>query len=314
MAKILITGVGGFVGQHLAQESFKQGHEVHGISHSGELPNSLSGIVKDHNVCNLADYSAVKKLDLTSYSAIVNLAGLANVGESFKNPELYMKTNVSVLTNICKVALEQRSSCRIVGISTGAVYESAQTMPLREGSKTVLNGSPYAKSKLAMEDGALEFTEKGVDCVIARPFNHIGPGQQAGFLMFDLCRQLLESTTSESISVGTMSSKRDYTDVRDVARAYILLATTNKNDLSSNIYNICSGTARTGYSLLEELQKHIPGTEHIKIEVNPNLVRPNDPPVLVGSHDLITKDTHWQPSIAFEQTVEDIVQSVKKSN
>src|SRR5690606_38366342 len=112
---------------------------------------------------------------------------------------------------------------RIVAISTGAVYDPHQPMPLHEESRLVdrETGSPYALSKIAMERAMEKFVASGLDIVIARPFNHIGPGQLNGFIVPDLTSQVIES---DAIKVGDLTTKRDYTDVRDVVKAYAKLA------------------------------------------------------------------------------------------
>ncbi len=306
MAKILVTGVNGFVGQHLALELKVNGHEVVGLGHSGPADPSIADVLTAYYRCDLTNHEEVALLELKGIDAVINLAGLANPGNSFKNPQHYMKVNVEVFTNLANSFITQNASARIIAISTGAAYDPQQPMPLDENSKTTNKGSPYAMSKLAMEDAAQGFRAKGLDCLIARPFNHIGPGQEPGFLVPDLYAKILGARNkAEPIRVGKLETKRDYTDVRDVVKAYAALALAPT--LEHGIYNVCSGVSRTGMSILELLLETTGQKGQLEVEIDESLVRPNDPPDLRGSYERLSQELGWQPTIQFEQTVRDFV-------
>ena len=177
-------------------------------------------------------------------------------------------------------------------------------MPLNEGSETSDKTSPYAKSKLAMEKAVLGYRSHGLDVIVARPFNHIGPGQGPGFLLPDLAAQLMAGSV---VQVGDLSTSRDYTDVRDVVRAYLDLATTKK--LSSDIYNICSGKPIKGSKILTMLATEMKKGQY-KTVVDRARIRPDDPNKIFGSYELIKKDTGWKPTIKLEQTIADFVNSL----
>src|SRR5690606_25202467 len=127
--------------------------------------------------------------------AVINLAGLAQVGASFGKEELYNRINVEVHTVLVKRLESLGSSARVVAIITGAVYDNHQAMPLNEGSTLTTVGAPYTLSKIAMEQALQPFMDGGMDIVIVRPFNHVGPGQRGGFLVPDLSEQLLAGPT-----------------------------------------------------------------------------------------------------------------------
>jgi len=305
---ILVTGINGFVGKHLVRSFVQASHEVDGLTLDGTLAPELRGLVKHVLRCDLTNKSAVDTLDLTPYQAIVNLAGLANVGKSFDEPELYMRVNVDVLRYIGEKALAQKPSIRLIAISTGAVYDSNQPMPLDEDSRLASGTSPYAKSKLAMEEAVQQLQQVGLDCVVARPFNHIGPGQSPGFILPDLYEGLQSAlVVKKQLKVGNLKTRRDYTDVRDVVNAYMLLTTAPKTSLHYIIYNVCSGIPRTGEEILSELQNNILGSQNVEISIDQSRIRPNDPAELKGSSERLRADTGWQPNIPFSKTIADFV-------
>ena len=304
MSRVLITGVNGFVGHHLAHELSAQGYEVVGVGRESAPATGLGSILKEYVPCDLTKSEDVSRLPFSELDAVINLAGLAAVGQSFDNPKLYMDVNVAVLSVMCdqieKLGLK---NLRVVAISSGAVYASSQEMPLTESSKTDADSSPYSASKLAMETYAKEFKKKGYDCVIARPFNHIGPGQLGGFLLPDLYEKL-QLSPDGVLRVGNLQTERDYTDVRDVAKAYIALATSEK--LTHDTYNVCTGRAISGERLLKTLADASHKTD-VKVVVDDKLFRPSDSPILFGDNSRLKEDTEWSPAIPLEQSVADFV-------
>ncbi|HSX53098.1 MAG TPA: NAD-dependent epimerase/dehydratase family protein [Patescibacteria group bacterium] len=311
MHHVLVTGINGFVGGHVTRTLDKLGCSVSGITYKGTVSEDISGLLENTFSCDLSDSDQVAKLNLAPYDAIINLAGLAQMGMSFQEPELFMHINVSVISNLCDQLVKQRLSPRVIVISSGAIYESNQPMPLKESSSLVKEGSPYSKSKIAMEKVTEKFRKNGLpQCIVARPFNHVGPGQKQGFIVPDLYQKLLQAVQDgTSIEVGNLTTRRDYTDVRDVARAYSLLALSDISSLGSPIYNVCSGVSRSGEDILHELKKHVPGSDKVEIKTDPKLVRPNDPKELIGDNTLLVRDTNWHPEIPLEQTIADFVTS-----
>jgi GDP-4-dehydro-6-deoxy-D-mannose reductase len=308
MEKVLVTGVNGFVGGHLVNELLAQGFEVIGVGREEQLGGELADKVSIYYSCDLADYESVKKLPLTDVKAVINLAGLAAVGPSFDNPELYMRINTAVLDTVCRAAIEQgANNIRILSISSGAIYSSGQTLPLTEDSRTAPESSPYAASKIAMEELSLKYRDEGLDCIVARPFNHIGPGQMEGFLLPDLYKKVTESeATAQPLLVGNLTTKRDYTDVRDVAKAYVKLI--SSQELNHGIYNVCTGKSVSGEEILAKLLAELKLTD-IQPQVDESLFRPSDTPELYGDNSRLKNDTGWDPQIPIEQTIKDFVAS-----
>lgn len=307
MSRIMVTGINGFVGQHLAKELAEKGHQVIGSGQSGPPAENIEGHLADYFICELTDKNAVHSMPLDKVDTIINLAGLASVGPSFKNPKLYMNINTSVLSNVCQEIVNRNLHIRVLAISTGAVYDSHQPMPLTEESKTIGTGSPYAKSKLEMEAVAKKFRKEGLDCIIARPFNHIGPGQGLGFLLADLASQLVHG--NHKLRAGNLNTKRDYTDVRDVVRSYELLAT--KQNLEYDIYNICSGKSHSGKEMFEAIKKEL-SLKDVELSVDEAKIRPSDAIDIYGSNKRLHQDTGWNQEITFEQTVHEYITWLKQ--
>jgi GDP-4-dehydro-6-deoxy-D-mannose reductase len=195
----------------------------------------------------------------------------------------------------------------VLVISSGAIYNPKQDLPLSEDSKTLAT-SPYVISKLLTEDLCEYYSLLGLDIIVARPFNHIGPGQRTGFLVPDLVEQVgLAIKDRTSVKVGNLKTKRDYTDVRDVVKAYEILATSNH--LNHNLYNICSGKSTSGEEILQNIIKELEETTNLVIEIDESKIRKNDAKDIYGDYSRLKTDTGWEPTIPLSKTIKDIVSS-----
>lgn len=312
MTTVLVTGINGFVGHHVARELHSRKINILGVGNQSELAGNLQNMVHEYIGLDLTDPDEVAKLKLSGIDAIINLAGFAKVGESRGQGELYNRVNVGVHTVLYEECLRQAAKPRIIAISTGAVYDPNQPMPITEESALIANDktNEYVISKKLAEQAVSDFNEKGLHCIIARPFNHTGPGQLPGFLLPDLYEQVKQSqATGKPLQVGNLETKRDFTDVRDVAKAYVDLALCRETDLKHTIYNICSGNSTQGSRILQLLAEAC-GVKNLQTEVDPLKLRKNDVMDIYGSHERLTTDTGWQPSISIEQTVADFVANV----
>jgi len=308
--KILITGCNGFVGTHLATAAKQQGYTVLGVgTESIELANKNPNIDEYYSL-DLTDYAALQTINISDVDAVINLAGLASVGASFSNPELYQTVNVGIADNVSRLIAENENTTRHIYVSSGNIYDPDQPLPITEESRLVSDGSPYATSKIAAEKAVLEYRSQGQDAIIVRPFNHLGPGQNTGFLIPDLFAKISVALAGDrKVTTGNLKTRRDYTDVRDVVKAYLLLATTPTEKLTSSVYNVCSGVSRSGEDILGIMQKYIPSSNEVLFSNDPSLSRSSDPLELVGSYSLLSKDTGWKPEIELEKTIEDFVKA-----
>jgi GDP-4-dehydro-6-deoxy-D-mannose reductase len=294
---ILVTGSNGFVGTHLSLELSNHGYRVIGVDRNGDKATA------NYRSVDLTKSSDVQKIDFKEIDAVIHLAGLAAVGPSFDEPMKYITTNIGIEVNLFEAALQQNTKPKFLIISSGALYDTSAKLPLTEKSK-VLPSSPYSVSKLGQEQVGLYYQTRGFECVIARPFNHIGPGQGLGFLLPDLAKQIadIEKDNGGVVLVGNLESSRDYTDVRDIVRAYRLLLEKGK---SGEIYNICSGAAVSGNEILTNLVSLT--NSKVIIKKDPERLRPSDTPILFGSNAKIYKDTGWKPEIKLAKTLSDVM-------
>ena len=314
--KVLVTGVNGFVGHHVADQLHKMGISVLGASNQPHIQEDLSGVVDEYISCDLTDPDSVAKIDLNGVDAIINLAGFAKVGDSIGQGELYNKVNIGVHTVLYQECLNQGVSPRIIAVSTGAVYDPLQPLPITEESKLADDDktNEYTISKKLMEKAVAEFDSQGLDPIIVRPFNHTGPGQLPGFLIPDLGEQIEDSAKEgKPLLVGNLETKRDYTDVRDVAEAYVELATCDRSKLKHRIYNICSGKSVAGTEILRLLAESF-GYENVETEIDQKRIRANEIMDIYGSRDRITQDTGWEPKIPIEQMIKDYADWKKTSS
>ena len=203
--------------------------------------------------------------------------------------------------NLYEACLAAGVKPKMLIISSGNIYDAKSTMPLTETSP-VKPSSPYAESKIQQEEAGILYAKQGFETVIARPFNHIGPGQREGFIVADLAKQIAEAEQSGAteIKVGNLAAKRDFTDVRDIVKGYVLLM---EKGVSGEIYNICTGRSLSGHQILEGLLRN--STSKLTPVQDPAKMRPADVADIYGDNSKISKHTGWQPQIRLEQTLAD---------
>jgi GDP-4-dehydro-6-deoxy-D-mannose reductase len=302
MKKVLVTGANGFVGQHLVKELSENGMTVVGVG--GQTgATEKSPFISEYMVMDLSDAAAVRKIDFKDVDGVIHLAGLAAVGPSFDDPLGYITTNIGIEINLFEAALAQNVIPKFLIISSGNLYDSKSPLPLTEKS-AVFPGSPYAVSKIGQEQMALHYGLRGFECIIARPFNHIGPGQNPGFLVPDIAQQIVgcEQGEQSEVLVGNLSAQRDYTDVRDIARAYRLLL---EKGVGGEIYNICSGKPVSGNDIVSGLM--VAADSHAPLKEDPDKMRPADNPVVYGDSGKLSAATGWKPEIPLETTLADVI-------
>ncbi len=304
---IIVTGVNGFVGQHLARNLFEHGHKVIGIGLDTAVHPALRTFVAEYIPCDLTDETAVHQIrdHLAQADAIINLAGLAttNNDASLTDKVLFINTSVHELLHQALADLGSRT--RIIAVSTGLVYQIGQTLPLEETSRLqpdIESTNAYVRSKLRVEKCAEDYRNKGLNIILVRPFNHTGPGQGPGFFVPDQIakiKQAIQQKTHLSLD-ESFDFWRDFTDVRDVVNAYRLLASVPEEQLSAKVYNIASGVAVFGRDLFRMIASALDFTEF-----DLTVSRESSSPNIYGSHDLLTKDTAWQPTFSLKDTIQD---------
>lgn len=237
--------------------------------------------------------------------AVIHLAARASVAESWEHPVDVLQSNLVTSLNLLEAVRTESADARVVVVTSGEVYGPPTRLPVDEDA-ALRPQNPYATSKAAVDLLAAMYADAhGMAVLRARAFNHAGPGQSDAYVVSSLCRQvaagLRRGARPIRIVTGNPDTRRDFTDVRDVARAYRLLAETGE----PGPYNVCSGRTASVRDLLDLL---VAGTgaelEHV---VDPDLVRAHEVTEIRGSHERLTAATGWEPAVALEQTVSDTV-------
>ena len=294
--RVAITGATGFVGPHLARELLAAGDEPIAVSNVEEVDLDIPYVS--------CDLTRKWPDELVDVEAVVHLAGLSAVGPSFSAPQEYVTANSAMVTTMCEALAAAGSKARVLVVSSGAVYDAFQPQPIPE-SGAIAMSSPYVVSKVLVENLAAYYGSRGLDVVVARPFNHIGPGQKDGFLLPDLVTGAeAAAAQGRPMQVGDLTTSRDYTDVRDVARAYRLLLATDLG--AERVFNICSGESHTGIELCDLALAEL-GLDHLERSVDESRRRPNDPRSITGDNARLRATTGWAPERRIEETVRDYV-------
>jgi GDP-4-dehydro-6-deoxy-D-mannose reductase len=291
--RALITGGKGFVGQWLAAHLKDRGDEV-----------AVIDIETD-----VADGAAVGRVmaDVVP-EAVYHLAAMTHVGESWEHPGQVLRVNVLGTAEVLAAARSIEGSPRVLVVSSAEVYGvvTPAQLPLGEDTPTQ-PASPYAASKLAAEAVAFQaWRGYGQPVIVVRPFNHIGPGQSPNFFVPALAKRIVDARRSgaRSLPVGTLTTRRDFTDVRDVVAAYRLLV---ERGVPGEVYNVCSGRDVAMSEVATQLLE-LAGAD-LTLETDPALVRPVDVPVLRGSAERLRTVTGWEPHIALATTLADVLTS-----
>ena len=297
---LVVTGANGFVGTHVAALAVESGAEVWAVAREDEPRAELASYASRYYQADLADEWPVPE----GATAVVHLAGLAAVGASFDQPQRYLTVNSAIMTTMSEALRTAATRPRVVVVSTGAVYAPPLDGEAVSESDRLVPGSPYAVAKILVETQATYYARRGLDTVVARPFNHIGPGQGPGFVVPDLTAALEGLTPGSPMLVGNLDAARDFTDVRDVARAYLELAfaPTHRHSL----YNVASGEAHSALEILGEIARGL-GREVPSLEIDASRLRPDDPARIVGSAARLRDEFGWLPRIDWRRSVGDFL-------
>ena len=301
-ASVLVTGAAGFAGSHLVERLATSGVSLTAWAH--RTPPRSSGTTVTWQAVDVLDREGVERaLAAVRPTVVYHCAGVAQSGSAWSRIGATFEVNVRGTSNLLAAVERHAAGARVVVTSSALVYRHAAE-PLREDSPLGPAG-PYAVSKLAQDTLASRAADRGLDVVVARPFNHIGPRQSADFVASSVARQvaLIERGVMPPVlQVGNLTAQRDFTDVRDVVRAYIGMA---ERAARGDCFNVCSGRAVPIQDLVHGLvaRSRVP----IEVVVDPARFHPVDVPVLVGSADKLRRATGWTPEVPLDRTLDDLL-------
>lgn len=309
MQRVLITGVSGFAGSHLAEHlANTKKYKIYGTYLSDQ---SLSNIISVKDKVNLTKIDLSKEKDVFKLireiepDIIFHLAALSAPFDSFKNPAWTINNNVSVEINILEAVRRLNSITKILVVSSGDIYGRVleKEIPIDETTPLRPNSS-YAVSKIAQDFLGLQYyISYNIPVIRVRPFNHIGPRQSPSFVVSSFAKKIIEiekGLKKPILEVGNLDTIRDFTDARDIVEAYDLII---DKGIAGEVYNIGSGI---GYKISEILDRliSISGVK-LKIIVDKNLFRPSDIPKLICNNKKFRGVTGWVPKILIEKTLQD---------
>lgn len=309
--RALVTGVNGFVGGHLVDHLHEQGDVVVGLSLTTTWPPGREALARSVRLetCDLATVAVADLSELIARKqpeAIYHLAAQSNPQASLTDPWGTWSANLLGTLNLLEATRATGLSPRIVLVGTGVSYgnPAPEFLPVRE-SCPVRPNNPYAASKAAVDLlGIQNYLTHGMAVLMARPFNHSGPGQADLYALSSFAKQVaeVEAGRRDRIEVGNLNVVRDFTDARDIVRAYRLLV---ERGHAGEIYNIGSGRDVTLGAMLEVLQglAKVP----VEVRVDPSRVRPVDQPRLLADATKLHTDTGWAPRYTIEQTLTDML-------
>lgn len=309
MKKILITGASGFAGGFLAEHLIsKNEFEVFGTynSESSRDKSPLKDKIQFHHVDLLNSQQVTELIEKIQPEHIYHLAAASPVGQSFTDPVQTMHTNIDSEINLLEAIKKvNKEGVRVIVVSSAQVYGFVKPEDLPVDEETALRpASPYAISKIAQDYLGYQYAiSHKMHIIRVRPFNHIGPRQSLGFVVADFAKQIAEIEKGKIdavIKVGNLEAKRDFTDVRDMVRAYAMLM--EKGEMGE-VYNIGSGKSESAKTILDMLLSL--SSAQINIEVDQERLRPSDTPDIICDHTKLTQLTSWQPEIQLSQTLKD---------
>lgn len=311
--KYLITGFSGFVSKHFIDflEQSKIEAEIYGIDL--QLPsfdmNQFKYVTCFFEQVNLIDEEQIKAvIQRVMPDYLLHLASFSSVAYSWREPSISFRNNTNIFLNILEVISELKLKCRILSVGSSEEYGNikAVDLPLKEDHQ-LAPSSPYAVARVAQEMLSRVYVDGfGLDIIMTRSFNHMGPGQNQQFVVPGFIHKIMQAREQDpkqgTIKVGDTSIVRDFVDVRDVVRAYYLLF---KRGKCGEVYNVCSGK---GVKLSEVIStiSEIVGM-HIDPQVDDALIRPIDNPVMRGSYEKLKAATDWDPQITLSQTLKDMI-------
>lgn len=308
----LVTGVSGFVGGHLAEHLIESGDVVVGLSKSGRWPDEFGSLSRSVRI-EAFDLVHGSEADLASLigrkqpEVIYHLAAQANPQASLADPRGTWSLNLGGAINLLEAVKVSGQTPRVVMVSSGVCYgnPAADHIPVSEGCPLRPN-NPYAASKGAADLLAIQHhLAHGTNVVVVRPFNHAGPRQSPSYVLSGLARQVVQVEAGQitRVKAGNLDVVRDFTDVRDVVRAYRLLA---EKGLAGEIYNLGTGCGTRIGDALATLQSL--ARVSVDVQTDPSRVRSIDQPLLIANPGKLRAATGWEPRLQPAETLRDMLE------
>lgn len=306
MKKGLVIGAAGFVGKYLIDEMCANGMEAYATKLPHEQFEHPNAQVYDLDIMDKDAIVALLFEIRPDY--IFHLAAQSSVGLAWKNPGLTIDVNIKGGINVMDALRELFYKPRVLLIGSGEEYGHIQPTetPIKE-SNLLRPGNIYAATKACQNMiGNIYSKAYDLELMMVRAFNHIGPGQAPMFVVSDFCKQVaeIEKGLKEPVmKVGNLAAKRDFTDVRDVVKAYVSLI---QSGLAGETYNVGSGSAKEIREILNLIVSM--STVKIDVEIDPNKIRPVDVPIIEADISKINELTGWKPQIPLEQTISETLE------
>jgi GDP-4-dehydro-6-deoxy-D-mannose reductase len=308
--RALVTGAAGFAGSHLLDHLLESGDEVIALVHPEESLRNLvhceTGILIERG--NVLDESWCAVIcEKHRPDVCFHLAGVSFVPMGVEHPNRMIEVNCTGALNMLEAVRRKSPKAKFIFAGSAEVYGPLQEKDLPATEQTPLNPATlYAHSKYFAEKLVLWYgTQYGMDNIVLRLFNHIGPRQGTQFAVSsfaDQIRKIRDGSMPPVLRVGNLEARRDFTDVRDVARAYRMCATAAPE---RRVFNICSG-ADIGIREILDLLIEISGVK-VQIELDPTRLRASDTPRYLGSNRLAREKLGWLPQIGIERTLRDLL-------
>lgn len=307
--KILITGASGFAGTHLVEYYKKNSRRTDLFCTVFGGSGNLEKFVKPDQLyeVDLLDTDKIEELvKIIKPDAVIHLAALAAVSQSFQEPQLVLKNNIVAAANLLEAVRKFAKQATVLVIGSADVYGSVtqEEVPLNENA-SLKPASPYGVSKVAVDFLGLQYFQTyNIKVIRVRPFNHIGEYQRTGFVVPDFAKQIVEAEQKQNqiIKVGNLSAIRDFTDVKDMVYAYALAL---EKCQPGEVYNIGSGKGVRIQDLLNIMITKAHQT--IRIEVDHKLYRPIDVESVISDPAKFQKATGWKSTIPLEATLERVL-------
>lgn len=306
--RVLVTGVSGFAGPVVARALVQHGHEVHGLARHPPEPARLAGAPLEFHGGDVCDAAALARLVAdVAPAGIVHLAAVAEPAAAERDPEAAYRTNLGGTLALLAAVRAASPRARVLVVSSSSVYGAVEARELPVSEENPLRPlTVYGASKAAAEIAALQWRRAyALEVVVARPFNHTGPGQSPAYVCAALASQVAAIEAGRQppvLAVGNVDPVRDVSDVRDVAAGYVALLERGRGGA---VYNLCAGEGVSVAELIALLRSlaRVP----LRASSDPARRRAQDVERLVGDHARASRDTGWKPRIALLDTLASVL-------